>query len=249
MKIAVCISCVPDTTTKIKFTDNNTKFDANGVQWIINPWDELALTRALELKENENSTIESITVLNVGTQENDAVLRKCLALGADKGIRVNKESNEAYQVAVQLSEVVKKEKFDLVLFGIESSDYNDSAVGAMVAELLDLDSISSVSSLNIENKSFVVERENDNGKEKLESFPPLVLVVQKGIAIEPRIPSMRGIMMARKKPLIIQEPIDCETQTEFMFYEPIKTEKNCKYIDPENPGELIELLHKEAKII
>ena len=194
MKILVLISNVPDTTTKIRFTGDNTAFDSAGVQWIINPWDELALTRAVELKEA--GAVEKIVVANVGEKITEPTLRKALAVGADEAIRVDAKPEDAYFVAKQLAEVAKD--FDLILSGIEASDYNGSAVGGMLAEILDIASVSAVSGINVENGDLVINREIDGGSQVLTINTPLVAIVQKGIAVEPRIPAMRGIMMARK---------------------------------------------------
>ena len=249
MKILICLSNVPDTTTKIKFVDNNTKFDTNGVQWIINPWDELALTRAIELKEQNPSLIESIIVATVGLQDAEATMRKALAVGADKALRINAEPKDAYYVAYQLAQVIQEEKPDLILAGIESSDYNGNAVGNMLAEILDIPSISSVSKVDFADSKLMINREIDGGSESIEASAPLIAVVQKGIAIEPRIPAMRGIMMARTKPLVVAEPKDCELLTEFVSYTLPPTKAKVKLVDAENVGELVRLLHEEAKVI
>jgi electron transfer flavoprotein beta subunit len=249
MKILVCVSNVPDTTTKIKFTGDNTSFDETGVQWIINPWDELALTRALELKETQGSSIEKITVINVGTAATEPTLRKALAIGADDAVRINAEANDAYAVASQLAEYIKGDPYDIILCGIDSSDYNGSMVGGMLAELLDLPSVSSVSKLEIEGSEIKLNREIDGGSEVLTTDVPFVAIVQKGIALEPRIPSMRGIMMARKKPLNVVEAAQVDALTSFQTYELPPPKAACKMVDAENVGELIDLLHNEAKVI
>jgi len=249
MKILVCISNVPDTTTRIRFTDDNKLFDSTGVQWIINPWDELALTRALELKESTNGTIEKISVINVGPKETEPTLRKALAIGADEAIRINALPEDTYFIAAQLAEAVRKNNYDIILCGIESSDYNGSAVGGMLSEFLDFPSISSVSALNIEGNNIEIKREIDGGYEIMTTSLPFIAIVQKGIAIEPRIPSMRGIMMARKKPFAVFEPIEAESLTEHVSYELPKPKAACKMIDPENIKELVDVLHNEAKII
>jgi len=249
MKILVCISNVPDTTTKVKFVDNNTKFDATGVQWIINPWDELALTRALELKEASNGAIEKITVANVGEIGSEPTIRKALAIGADDAIRINAKAEDAYFVAGQIAEVVKKDSYDIVFCGIESSDYNGFAVGGMLSEFLDVPSISSVSGVEIENGNIKVYREIDGGKETLSTELPFVAIVQKGIAINPRIPAMRGIMMARKKPLNVVEPVALDKLTEYSNYEMPPAKAACKMIDEENVKELVDLLQNESKVL
>ncbi|MEA3495669.1 MAG: electron transfer flavoprotein subunit beta/FixA family protein [Bacteroidota bacterium] len=248
MKILVCISNVPDTTTKIRFVENNTKFDTAGVQWIINPWDELALTRAMELKEKTDA-IESITVINIGPKETEATLRKALAVGADNAIRVNADPKDAYYTAAQLAEIIKKDSYDIIMAGIESSDYNGNAVGSMLAEFLDYPSVSSVSKVDIEGDKVTITREIAGGKEILDTELPCITIVQKGIALEPRIPAMRGIMMARKKPLEVVEPIEIAPLTEYKDYELPPQKAKCVMIDPENMDELIDKLHNEAKVI
>ena len=249
MKILVCISNVPDTTTKVKFVDENKKLDANGIQWVINPWDELSLTRALELKDDASNGIQSVTVAHVGVPGSEPTIRKALAIGADDAIRVNAEPADAYYVAAQLAEVVKTNAFDIVLCGIESSDHNGSSVGGMLAEFLGYPSVSAVSSLKIEGGAVVINREIDGGKEIINVPAPFVAIVQKGIAKEPRIAAMRGIMMARTKPIKIMEPVAVEALTEVQEYEMPKPRAACKFIDPENPKQLIELLQNEAKVL
>ena len=245
MKILVLISNVPDTTTKIRFTGDNTAFDNAGVQWIINPWDELALTRAVELKEA--GSVEKITVANVGSKLTEATLRKALAVGADDAIRIDSDPKDAYFVAKQLAAV--SGEYDIILAGIEASDYNGSAVGGMLAELLGYNSVSAVSGLNIENGTATVNREIDGGSQVLTIAVPVVLIVQKGIAKEPRIPAMRGIMMARKKPLNVIPPIEADEKTAFVNYELPSPKAACKMVDEDNAKELIAMLHEEAKVL
>ena len=165
MKILVCLSNVPDTTTKIKFVENNTKLDTTGIQWVINPWDELSLTRALELKDDPSNGIKSVTIAHVGPASSEPTIRKALAIGADDAIRINVEPTDSYYVAGQLAEVIKAEKFDIILCGIESSDYNGSAIGSMIAEFLSIPSVSGVSSVKFENGEPVLIHEIDGGKE------------------------------------------------------------------------------------
>ena len=249
MKILVCISHVPDTTTKIKFANNNTTFDNAGVQWIINPWDELALTRALDIKDAQAGTIESITVANVGLVETEPTIRKALAIGADKGIRVNVQPTDAYTIAAQLAEVIKKENFDIIFCGIESSDYNGATVGGMLSEMLGMTSVSAVSTFDINAGGVILKREIDGGQEVLSTQTPFIAIVQKGICKEPRIPSMRGIMGARTKPLQVVEPIAVEPLLEYASFEYPKPKAACKKVDPENVKELVQLLHNEAKVL
>ncbi len=247
MKFLVCISNVPDTTTKIRFKDDNKVFDTTGVQWIINPWDELALTRALQLKEGSGGSIEKVSVAMVGDKATEPTIRKALAIGADDAFRVDADPKDSYFVAAQLKEVAKD--YDIVLCGIESSDYTSSAVGGMLAEMLEWPSVSSVSRLEIEGDNVKIQREIDGGQQILSSELPFVAIVQKGIAIEPRIPSMRGIMMARKKPLNVVQPIEAEALTEYENFELPPPKAECKMVDEENVKELVELLKNEAKVI
>ncbi len=249
MKILVCISNVPDTTTKIKLTADQTAVDLANVQWIINPWDELALTRALELKEASRGKIEKVTVISVGAKSAEPTMRKALAIGADDAIRVNAEPADAYFVASQIAEAVKDESYDIILCGIESSDYNGSAMGSMLSEFLGLPSVSSVSNLEIDDDTVKVNREIPGGFEVVEPQLPFIAVVQKGITKEPRIPSMRGIMMARKKPMKVVEAAEAEAMTEFVSYTPPQAKAACKMVDAENVAELVDLLHNEARII
>jgi len=249
MKILVCISNVPDTTTKIKFAEGNAAIDTTGIQWVINRWDELSLTRALELKDDAASGVKSVTVVHVGPASSEPTIRKALAIGADDAIRVNGESSDAFYVAAQIAEVVKKEQFDIVMCGIESSDFNGSVVGGMISEFLGVPSVSAVSGIKIENGQPLLTREIDGGKEIVTVPAPFVAIVQKGIAKEPRIAAMRGIMMARTKPVKLIEPLAIEPLTQVVVFEKPAPRAACKYIDADNAGQLIELLQNEAKVI
>jgi electron transfer flavoprotein beta subunit len=249
MKILVCISNVPDTTTKVRFIDDLKKLDSTGIQWVINPWDELSLARALELKDEPSNNIQTVTVAHVGLIGSEPTIRKALAIGADDAIRVNADPEDAYFVAAQLAQVIKAEGYDVIFCGIESSDFNGSTVGGMLAELLGYPSVSSVSGATMENGQLLITREIDGGKEIVTLPMPVVAIVQKGIAKEPRIAAMRGIMMARTKPLKVFEPVEVESLTEIVQYEMPKLRAACKFVDPENPRQLIELLQNEAKII
>ncbi len=246
MKILVCISHVPDTTAKISFTNEGKDYDKNNIQFIISPYEELALTRALELKEANGG---SLTVINVGTKETEPTLRKALAMGADDAIRVDAEPTDSLFVAKQIAEIAKQENYDIILTGKESIDYNGGQVGEMIAELLDLPSITSVSKLDIDGNKAILQREMDGGYEKIECEMPFVASGQKGIAPEPRIPAMRGIMMARKKPLKVVEPIETTKATEVVVHTLPEPKGACKLIAPENAKELITLLHEEAKAL
>ena len=249
MKILVCISNVPDTTTKIRFAEGSNSIDTTGIQWVINPWDELSLTRALELKDDAANGIKSVTVIHVGPPASEPTIRKALAIGADDAIRVNAEPKDAYYVAAQIAEVIKKEHFDMVLCGIESSDHNGSLTGGMISEFLDLPSVSAVSAIKFENGAPVITREIDGGREIVSVTAPFVAIVQKGIAKEPRIAAMRGIMLARTKPVKVVEPVAVDPLTELAVFEKPAPRSACRYIDAENPAQLIDLLMNEAKVI
>jgi len=248
MKILVCISNVPDTTTKVKFVDDSKKLDVNGIQWVINPWDELALTRALELKDDPANGVQSVTVGHVGLVSSEPTLRKALAIGADDAIRVNTEPGDAYAIAAQLAGAIRNENFDIIMCGIESSDHNGSTVGGMLAEFLGYPSVTGVSSVKIEGGQAVITREIDGGKEILSVPTPFIAIVQKGIAKEPRIAAMRGIMMARTKPIKVVEPQAIDNLTEVISYEMPKPRAACKYVNADDAGQLITLLQNEARV-
>lgn len=245
MKFLVCITQVPDTTTKISFTPDKKALNTAGVQFIINPYDEIALTRALELKETLGGTV---TVINVGQANTEANIRKALAIGADDAIRINAEPTDAYFVASQIAEIAKKNAYDIILTGKESIDYNGGQVPTMLGELLGLPSVSVATKLDINGTVATLEREIDGGKEILESKLPFVAGVQKGMA-EPRIPNMRGIMTAKTKPLTVSEAIACNMLSSSAQFELPAAKSECKMIDPNNVAELVNLLHTEAKAI
>jgi len=247
MKILVCISKTPDTTAKIAFTDNNTKFDANGVQWIINPYDEwYSLVRAIELKEADPSTV--IHLVTVAAADADPIIRKALALGGDEAIRVNADSHDSFYIASQIAEVAKQGGYDLVFTGKETIDYNGSSIGGMVAELLDLPYISLATKFEISGNKATVTREIEGGEEVAEADLPLVVSCQKGMA-EQRIPNMKGIMGARTKPLKVLEPVAVDTLTAVAGFELPPAKAGVKLVEPENVEELVRLLHEEAKAI
>ncbi|WP_421919501.1 electron transfer flavoprotein subunit beta/FixA family protein [Marinifilum sp.] len=249
MKILVCISNVPDTTTKVKFKEGDSLFDDSGVQWIINPWDELALTRAMELKEDAGNSVNEICVIHVGGSGADATLRKALAIGADKAVRIDASPADAYHVAGQIAEFLKESPFDVVFTGIESSDYNGSSVGSMIAEFMDYPGISSVTSVNFDDDDIQVCRAIPGGKQVLKTETPFVAVVQKGIATEPRIPSMRGIMTARKKPLEVKAASEIDVLTKSVKFVLPEEKGACKMIESELAEQLVDLLKNEAKVL
>lgn len=248
MKILVCISHVPDTTSKINFTDGDTKFDTNGVQFVINPNDEFGLTRAMWFKEKQGATVD---VVNVGGPETEPTLRKALAIGADAAIRVNTPATDGFSVAKQLAHVVKNGGYDLVIAGRESIDYNGGMVPGMLAAMVDANFVTNCIGLEVDGTSAKAVREIDGGKETLSTSLPLVIGGQKGIVEESdlRIPNMRGIMMARQKPLTVAEPVASNDETDSVSFEKPAPKGAVKLVSPDNLDELVNLLHTEAKVI
>lgn len=247
MKILVCISKTPDTTAKIAFADNNTKFAADGVQWIINPYDEwYALVRAIELKEADAST--TIHLVTVGGADCDPIIRKALALGGDEAIRINADSHDSYFIAAQIANVSKENQYDLVFTGKETIDYNGSSIGGMVAEMLDMPYVSLATKFTLEGNEAIINREIEGGEETNKVQLPVVVSCQKGMA-EQRIPNMKGIMGARTKPLKVIEPLAVEALTSVASFDLPPAKAGVKLVSPDHPEELIRLLHEEAKVI
>lgn len=245
MKILVCITHVPDTTSKIQFTDNNTKFDATGVQFIIGPYDDYALARAVELKEQSGA---SVTVLNVGEAETEPTIRKALAIGADDAIRINAFPKDSLFVAKEIAKVAKEGGYDMILMGRESIDFNGGMVHSMVGELLGIPSFSPVMKLDIEGDTVKLAREIEGGKEYLEVSMPFVAGCQEPIA-EWKIPNMRGIMSARTKPLNVVEPGVEDAATATTSFELPPAKGAVKMVDADNVAELVRLLREEAKVL
>lgn len=247
MKILVCISKTPDTTAKIAFTDNNTKFAADGVQWIINPYDEwYALVRAIELKEADNAT--AIHLVTVGAAGCDPIIRKALALGGDEAMRVDADSQDSYYIASQIAAVAKQGSYDLIFTGKETIDYNGSSIGGMVAELLDLPYVSLATKFELEANNAIIVREIEGGEETGKVQLPVVVSCQKGVA-EQRIPNMKGIMGARSKPLKVIAPVAADTFTSIASFDLPPAKAGVKLVPADQPEELVRLLHEEAKVI
>lgn len=248
MKILVCISHVPDTTSKINFTDGDAKFDSNGVQFVINPNDEFGLTRAMWFKEKQGA---SITVVNVGGAETEPTLRKALAIGADEAIRVNTEATDGFYVAKQLAHIAKDGNYDLVIAGRESIDYNGGMVPGMIAGLTEANFVNNCIHLEIDGDAVSATREIDGGKETVSTSLPLVIGGQKGLVEESdlRIPNMRGIMMARKKPLNVVDAVEANAETASVKFEKPEPKGAVTLVSPDNLDELVTLLHNEAKVI
>ena len=248
MKILVCISHVPDTTSKINFSDGDTKFDTNGVQFVINPNDEFGLTRAMWFKEKQGASVD---VVNVGGPETEPTLRKALAIGADAAIRVNTVATDGFSVAKQLANVVSNGNYDLVIAGRESLDYNGGMVPGMLAAMTNANFVNNCIGLEVEGNTATASREIDGGKEVVSTSLPLVIGGQKGLVQESdlRIPNMRGIMMARKKPLTLVEPVDASAETNSVKFEKPAPKGAVTLVDADNLDELVNLLHNEAKVI
>ncbi|WP_461452105.1 electron transfer flavoprotein subunit beta/FixA family protein [Mucilaginibacter sp.] len=247
MKILVCISQVPDTSTKIMLKDNDTAVNSQGTTYIINPYDEwYALVRALELKESGIAT--DVHLITVGKADTEPVIRKALALGGDMAVRIDADSNDASQTANYIAEYAKIVGYDLILCGKESIDYNNGSTGVMIAELLDADYIGFATKIEAEETTAIVTREIEGGEETDIVNFPVVISCQKGVA-EARIPNMRGIMAARTKPLNVVTPAASAAVTAILSYEMPPAKAGVKMVSPDNMDELVELLHSEAKVI
>ena len=248
MKILVCISHVPDTTSKINFVNGDSAFDTNGVQFVINPNDEFGLTRAIWFQEQQGA---NVTVVNVGGSDTEPTLRKALAIGANEAIRVNADPTDGFFVAKQLAEVIKQGQYDLVICGKESLDYNGGMVPGMIAGLLGYNFINSCIDLKVEGSSVKAIREIDGGKETISASLPLVIGGQKGLVEEKdlRIPNMRGIMTARTKALTVLEPVGANNNTKAVKFEKPAPKSAVKLVSADNLDELVNLLHNEAKVI
>ena len=247
MKLLVCVSKTPETTTKIQLTSDGTDIDTSGVQYIMNPYDEwYALVRALELKEAQGG---SVTILNVGPADNDPVIRKGLAIGADDAVRidVSKEKDSLF-TARQIAEFARGKEYDAILFGKETISYNGSEVGAMVSEFLGLPYVGDAIALEVNGSTATVTRDIEGGEEVIEVDLPIALSAAKGMA-EQRIPNMRGIMMAKRKPLEVVAPTDFPDTTRVASYDKPEDKGSVKLIDADNMDELVRLLHEEAKVI
>ena len=247
MKILVCISKTPDTTAKIAFTEGNTKFDENGVQWIINPYDEwYALVRAIELKEKDPNAI--IHLVTVGSADAEPIIRKALALGGDEAIRIDSNSNDSFYIAKQIAAIAKEGNYDIIFTGKETIDYNSASIGSMLSALLDMPFVSLANEFNYNGNIATVKREIEGGEETCEVNLPVVISCQKGMA-EQRIPNMRGIMAARTKPLKVVSPVEATATTSIKKIDTPPAKSGVKLVDPANMDELVRLLKEEAKVI
>ena len=247
MNILVCISKTPDTTAKIAFTEGNTKFDENGVQWIINPYDEwYSLVRAIEIKEKDPTT--NIHLITVGGPEAEPIIRKALALGGDEAIRVNINSNDSFVIAQQIAAIAKQGAYDLIMTGKETIDYNSACIGSMLSAILDLPFVSLANHLEVNGNTAIIQREIEGGEETNEVILPMIISCQKGMA-EQRIPNMRGIMAARTKPLKVVDPVATNAHTSIKEFSLPPAKTGVKLIAPDQMDELVKLLKEEAKVI
>ena len=247
MNILVCISKTPDTTAKIAFTEGNTKFDENGVQWIINPYDEwYSLVRAIEIKEKDPTT--NIHLITVGGPEAEPIIRKALALGGDEAIRVNINSNDSFVIAQQIAAIAKQGAYDLIMTGKETIDYNSACIGSMLSAILDLPFVSLANHLEVNGNTATIQREIEGGEETNEVILPMIISCQKGMA-EQRIPNMRGIMAARTKPLKVVDPVATNAHTSIKEFSLPPAKTGVKLIAPDQMDELVKLLKEEAKVI
>ena len=248
MKILVCISCVPDTTSKINFIEDNKEFSKEGVQYVINPNDEFGLTRAMWIKEKDGSSID---IVNVGTQSNEPILRKALAIGADRAYRIDEDPKDSFRVAKLISNFILKNDYDLIIAGRESIDYNGCMVPGLIGELTNIEFVTNCVKLEIENSKATACREIEGGIEKVSCDLPLIIGSQKGLVEESdlKIPNMRGIMQARQKPLEVIEPESFSSHTSTLKYSKPDEKGEIRMIKPENLDELVEILHTEEKII
>jgi electron transfer flavoprotein beta subunit len=248
MKILVCISHVPDTTAKINFKNDNKEFDTEGVSFVINPYDEFGLTKALMLKEKHGG---NVTVLNVGDASTEPTIRKALAIGADDAIRIDAKPDDGFFVAQQIAAIAAQEQYDVIICGQESIDYNGGQVPGMVAALLNVPFVNACVGLEVDGNNATLEREIDGGKEKLIASLPLVLGGKKGLVEESdlRIPNMRGIMMARSKKLAVMPAVDADHRTQTLQFEKPKPKAAVKMLAPDQMEQLVQLLHTEAKVI
>ena len=248
MKILVCISSVPDTTSKINFTADKTAFDKNGIQWVINPLDEFALTKAINLQASAGATV---TVLNVGGAETESVIRKALAIGANDAARINMDPKDSFSTAKEIAAFAQNGGYDMVLCGKESLDYNGGAVPGMVAQLLNQPFVNAAVGLEVNGTEVKAVREIEGGKETISVKLPAVIAGQKGLVDEKDliIPNMRGIMTARTKPLNVTEPTSSEVKVRPVSFDSVPPRAAVKMVSPDNLDELVRLLHEEAKVI
>ncbi len=243
MKILVCISVVPDTTSKITFVENNTQFNSAGVQYILNPYDELAITRGLEIAEANGG---SVSIVHVGLVESEPVIRKALSMGADEAIRIDALASDSQHVAEEIAKIASD--YDLILTGRESIDYNGGAVCGILGALLDIPSINVVTRIDYAAGIFTFDRDIDGGRETIRCEGKCVASAQKDLC-EPRIPTMRGIMAARSKPLQIIAPQGKGNFATYSNFELPPSKTGVKLIPANEAGKLIDLLKNEAKII
>jgi len=246
MKLLVCISKAPDTTSRISFTDGDKRFDESGVQFIVNPYDEwYALVRAVELVEAHGG---SVTTIIVGDSTCDPIVRKALAIGATDAVRIDASPTDSSQVARLISNYALDKSYDIIFTGKETIDHNSSAVPAMIAECMDLPYVAFATSIEVEGQVSTLHCESGGGTNNVSVTGAFVLSASKGMA-EQRIPNMRGIMSARTKPLAVVAPSEVTPTTEVSKFTLPPAKGDCVMVDADNAADLVRLLREEAKII
>ncbi len=248
MKIAVCISHVPDTAAKIVIGQNGKNIDPNGVTFIINPYDEFALEEALKTKEKIGG---DVTVISVGNETNKETIRKALAMGADSGILVKTDNErDSFGIAKALADEIKSLGAELIFFGKQSVDYDNSIVGQLTAELLNFNCVSVVVDFKIDGNKIVTEREIEGGREVVETSLPVVITAQKGLN-EPRYASLKGIMAAKKKTIEEKTPAEYQNSVEVLSMKKPAMKQAGRILGTDKTAvpELVRLLREEAKVI
>ena len=248
MKIVACVNHVPDTETKIKVQSDNLMIDRAGVNYMLSPYDEIAVEEALRMREKFKG---EVIVVSLGSDAHKETLRKALAMGADKALLLKDDSvRDSYAVAKGLADEIRQMSADVILFGKQSIDYDDAQVGTLVAEMLGLPSVGVVVKIEIQDGKVVCEREIEGGHEGVETKLPAVFLTQKGLN-EPRYPSLKGIMAAKNKPIEEKpaSPAEVRVETLQLRKPPAKGAGKILGTDKSAVPELIRLLHEEAKVI
>ena len=248
MKIVVCVSHVPDTTSKIIVGQDGRTIDPTGLTFTINPYDEFAVEEALKLKEKFTG---EVTVISLGKENVKESIKKAYAMGVEKGIWIKTtEEMDSHATALQLVETLKSLSPDIILFGKQSIDYDNSQVGTLVAEMMNIPSISVVTKLEINDNVITCEREIEGGKEVVETKLPAVITAQKGLN-EPRYPNLKGIMAAKSRPIQEAAAGSSVTLTEVRKMKKPESKSKGKILgtDAAAVKELISALHNEVKVI
>ncbi|OGU65113.1 MAG: electron transfer flavoprotein subunit beta [Stygiobacter sp. RIFOXYC12_FULL_38_8] len=248
MKIAVCVSHVPDTAARINIGADGKSIDAAGVTFVVNPYDEFAIEEALKTKEKLGGETVAISL---GGDANKETLRKALAMGIDNAVLLKDDSyRDSLSVAKALAEEIKAQGAELVFFGKQSVDYDNSVVGQMTSELLGYNCISVAVSFTLDGTKVTCEREIEGGKEVVETSLPAVVTAQKGLN-EPRYASLKGIMAAKKKVIEEKQPAASVNYVEVAAMKRPAAKQAGKIVGTDSSAvpELVRLLREEAKVI